>query len=499
VSFTYIPAGAEVDDTAKTATVENNPVTEVASGAKTLASRTVVYEIEIKDGVSDSDANTFDGDDAKGAAISRVIKAILEGEDDGSTKKIISITADLVTVKTPFVADPSRRSLLAATPGVYTTKITVVYADEPELIAEDDMEDYFQQAASDYAAEASPLADDISLSSFAIQPVKGYAWEAQGNGDAGTDAPDAEYRTVEYEATFTSDVNLAGKENFFTEQLAPKLIDQLDSADVVVTMSATTIAKAKASSATRRLADTTYTYTSTVAVVYASVAASKLDLGLPKETDKGMRKVQAALEATAEILDYDVEDDNAANYIDITAKSFTRVTPLVEGSKAARTDLTTSADSEASRTLTVSAEFTSTKKFTSSEITDLEGQISDQVMDLDTNDNILSVETDVAEQAAAAARRLLATTYSYDSTSTVITVSATAAADAKTLLATELTAAGFKTILADAASAAGISGATFVVATAPGVVGAAAADSSAASAAILGGALGLFAAVAALL
>jgi hypothetical protein len=485
---------ADIDEDKKlvTATQTVTP----SSDAVKESFRTVTYKIDMVDGDTAAYADAVFGDDAdeNGLMLDAIVDAILEGEDpDG--EKIVSITADFldgeafVQSTTP---EPARKKRMMSTSGEYSTTITIVYGEAPEIILESDMYDYFYDTADDDTIE-------FEFESFGTDPLKGYGWTAEGDAEVDADAVDEEYRTVEYEMTFTSNVDLDGEENLWSSELAPALLD-LDSGSVAVEISATTLA-VKSTAARRLRADEeeekTYTYSSTVSVVYTSVDASKLDLGLPKETDKGLAKVLDALKEAAVAAEYDVEDDAADNYVELEVTAFARTTPLVTGATASR-DLTTSADAEADRTLTVSAEFTSTKQFTTTQITSLEGQISSEMIALDTADNILSVETDVTEQAAAAAaRRLLQTTYTYDSVSTLIAVSKDAASDAKTLLGESLDAATFKTILDDAASAAGIE-ATFTVDKAPGIEGGAAA-SSGASAAILGGALGLFAAVAALL
>ena len=106
---------------------------------------------------------------------------------------------------------------------------------------------------------------------------------------------------------------------------------------------------------------------------------------------------------------------------DIKMTGLTREAPLVSGGKAARG----SSVAEESHTLTVSV-FSSTKRFFTSEEASLEGQVSHEVIALDTNSNILYL--------------LLAT---YDSTSTVIAVSTTTASNTKSLLVTNLKADGF--------------------------------------------------------
>jgi hypothetical protein len=412
--------------------------------------------------------------------------------DDGANdeKKIISITVGDGT----YDEDPVTSPAADLADGVVSGTVVIVYAETVEVMSNTAFGDLL---AKFYDEDLGGEADEITVDEVTSVAKANFAWEVSSDTEVATDAVVESLRTVSYDLTFTSSVDLAGSENIMSYELANQLLD-IDTS-VVTSLSATTLSKlttARRHLSAETAAPKTYTYSTTVEIVYASLDDSKLDLGLPKETDKGIGLLQTALEAAAVESDFDVEDDTADEYIELEVTAFSRTTPLIDGSKSARSDLTTSADSEASRTLTVSGEFTSSVKFTSAQTTALEGRISDEMMQLDTGDNILSVSTDVEEQAAAA-RRLLAT-YTYDSTSTVITVSATAATDAKTLLVDSLTAESFKTILADAASDAGITGVTFEVTDAPGIVGGDAA-SSGASAAILGGALGLFAAVAALL
>jgi hypothetical protein len=457
-------------------TITANPAS-LTPGSASATSRSVTYKVTI---IEDEGATTINSPVDCEASLAEELIALLDEDEEKIVKITVSEFDEVVATEA------------GGDDGEYTTEITIEYSEDIEAVSNTEMagflDELYETACGGTEGEA-----EATVTSTA---VKGHEWEVDGEAEADDDAVDEEFRTVEYTVQFTSSVDLKGSENFMTQELATELLGLDDSADAIVSLSATTMSGSK-NTAARRLNADTWTYTSTVSVVYASLAASKLDLGLPALADKGAEKLQDILDVVAVANEFVTDDDESDDYIEITSPSMVRVTPLVKGDTASRTDLTTSSDSEESRTLTVSGEFTSTKKFTTAEIADLEGSISNEMMDLDTADNILSVTTDVAEQAAAA-RRLLAT-YAYDSTSTVVAVSATAATDAKTLLAT-LTADGFKTIISDAATAAGITGATFTVAAAPGVVGgAAAASASGASAAILGGALGLLAAVAALL
>jgi hypothetical protein len=460
-----MPAGTSTADPAS-----------LTPGSASAASRTVTYSMTATE--KKGAASAIEGCEYYMAEL--LIAAL-----DEDIEKIARITVS------EFKGDPETG---ASVDGEYKGDIKIEYATDIEAISNAALIDEIVTAYEDATDGCGGAAGDLDVVVTATA-VKGHEWEVTGDAEADSDAVDKEYRTVEYTMQFTSSVDLKGSENFMSQELATELLTLDESADAIVSLTTTTLSGSK-NTAARRLNADTWTYTLTATVVYASLAASKLDLGLPALADKGAEKLQTILDDVAEANEFVIDDDESDDYIEITSPSMVRVTPLVKGDTASRTDLTTSSDSEESRTLTVSGEFTSTKKFTSAEIADLEGSISNEMMDLDTADNILSVTTDVAEQSAST-RRLLAT-YSYDSTSTVVTVSATAATDAKTLLSSSLTADGFKTILADAATAAGITGATFTVAAAPGIVGGAA-SASGASAAILGGALGLFAAVAALL
>jgi len=155
----------------------------------------------------------------------------------------------------------------------------------------------------------------------------------------------------------------------------------------------------------------------------------------------------------------------------------------IDGNKASR-DLTTSSDSEADRTLTLTASFSSTVQFTTSEEEDMEGQTSLAILNADEDDNVLSVETDMTLDSR---RRQLLATYTYSLESTIICVSTDAAADALAAYE-EFDEDAFADLLAEAAAAAGIN-ATFEVLSL-GISGA--------SKVALGAALGLFAVVAAL-
>jgi len=164
----------------------------------------------------------------------------------------------------------------------------------------------------------------------------------------------------------------------------------------------------------------------------------------------------------------------------------------VEGSEATR-DLEDDGSEEADRTVTVTSEFDSTTEFTDAQTTDLEGQISKKILSLDLKKRIKKVFSKLGRRGRkrASRRRGLLQTYSYTSTSSIIAVSADAAAAAGTQFAEELTTEGFASVLEEAAAAAGIE-ATFEVTSAPQLA-------SAGTASILGGALGLFAAAAAAL
>jgi hypothetical protein len=155
----------------------------------------------------------------------------------------------------------------------------------------------------------------------------------------------------------------------------------------------------------------------------------------------------------------------------------------IDGNKASR-DLTTSSDSEADRTLTLTASFSSTVQFSTSEEEDMEGQTSLAILNADEDDNVLSVETDMTLDSR---RRQLLATYTYSLESTIICVSTDAAADALAAYE-EFDEDAFADLLAEAAAAAGIN-ATFEVLSL-GISGA--------SKVALGAALGLFAVVAAL-